>query len=87
MRPRPGLPPAACLETPAWPSRTYLPPPCGRLSLGFACRWVLTLLVALPLSLGSQPVQLRGLQYSGTPSQPGAPRYRYNNAQKIMVFV
>lgn len=27
MRPRPGLPPAACLETPAWPSRTYLLPP------------------------------------------------------------
>lgn len=66
MRPRPGLPSAVCLEAPAWPSGNYLSSPVAAFPGVSLCRWVLALLVALPLSLGSQPVQLRGIQHSGT---------------------
>lgn len=79
MRPCLGPPPAACLGAPAWPSRTHLPAPVAAFAGVCLCRWVLTLLVALPLSLGSQPVQLRGIQHSGIPDQTRAPCYRYNN--------
>lgn len=74
MRPRPGpgLPPAASWLG-ALPGPLGLPPaPCGRLPWGLLCRWVLTLLVALHLCRGSQPVRLRAIQLSGTPVRPGS---------------